>query len=451
MRRALVFQLYVVLLLVSLAVDVSFASLPFYFINSIRVSVVFVLIGLIFPILFFRPFLRFLQGNRGILILGALFLLSGLASVLSSPFPRPYTLKWLFVYGFVLTASFNLLFLFSIHRGLGMFFLRTVAALAVLLALFSMIEVTNEGLHGFLCDAFRGGERQVLSGQPRAGATLQHPNILGCFLSVGILILVCLRARQGMTKVLFYPGILILSVGMALTGSRNAMLVALIPLVLLLFNRKTTKTVLLVLLIAALPLAGLTPAASRISDVWDLLMETDQEMAVRGDADSTIAILPDPAVAQPNTAVTRLMFWESAARMFMDHPVFGFGPGGYNKAVQTYASDSLRAIEGAKIERGCLNAHNGFFNLLAEFGLVGTIVAVAFLAWTILNLLRRNAKERFSPVYAIVLGFLISFGPDAFFYSKFYMVLFLSTLFLFSFTENALSDGQPAPSEQPVS
>jgi len=264
MRRGLVFQLYVVLLLVSLAADVSFASLPSLSINNIRVCVVFVLIGLIFPILFFRPFLRFLRGNQGILILGALFLLSGLASVLSSPFPRLYTLKCLFVYGFALTASFNLLFLFCIHRGLGLFFLRTVAALAVLLALFSMIEVTNEGLYGFLCDAFRAGERQIVSGLPRPGATLQHPNILGCFLSLGILILVFLKARQGMNNGLFYPGILILSVGMALASSRNAMLVALIPLVLLLFNRKTTKTVLLVLLIAALPLAGLTPAASRI-------------------------------------------------------------------------------------------------------------------------------------------------------------------------------------------
>ena len=103
-----------------------------------------------------------------------------------------------------------------------------------------------------------------------------------------------------------------------------------------------------------------------------------------------------------------------------------------------------------KIERDHLNAHNGFFNLLAEFGLVGTTIALAFLFWTGLNLFRSNASKGFSPAYAIVLGFLISFGPDAFFYNKFYMALFLSILFLFSFREDVFPNHQPAPSDQAV-
>ena len=53
----------------------------------------------------------------------------------------------------------------------------------------------------------------MVDGQPRAGATLGHPNTLGCFLSVGILILLSLKAREGMNNLLFYAGILLAAVG----------------------------------------------------------------------------------------------------------------------------------------------------------------------------------------------------------------------------------------------
>jgi len=171
----------------------------------------------------------------------------------------------------------------------------------------------------------------VVDGQPRAGATLGHPNTLGCFLSVGILILLSLKAREGMNNLLFYAGILILSVGMALTSSQNAILVALIPLTLLFLNRKMTKTVLLVLLITVIPMARLTPALSRISEVRDLLTKSRPDVAVGGHTQSTPVIL-HTAAPTPDTVATRVMLWESAIRMFLDRPVFGFGPGGVQQS-----------------------------------------------------------------------------------------------------------------------
>jgi len=151
------------------------------FLNTIRLSGVVVLIGSIFPLLSFGSFLRFLKENRAILILGALFLLSGLASAFSSPFPRSHTIRWLFLYGFAVSTSFGLLFLFSTYRGLGTFFLKTVSALAVLLALVAMVEVGSEELHGFLCDVFRGGERRWWTGSQEPGRHSDTPILSDAF------------------------------------------------------------------------------------------------------------------------------------------------------------------------------------------------------------------------------------------------------------------------------
>ena len=448
MRRSLLFQSYIVVLLLSLAAEVSLFPLRGLSVESVPLSVFVIVIGWLFPFFFFRDFLRFLQVNRAILILGALFLVSGLASVFYSPFPRLYTAKWLFGYGLCLGASLNLLFLFSIQRGLGSFFLKTIAVMAVSSSLLSVIEASNQDVFEFLCNAFRSGEQQVINGRFRAGATFQHPNIFGCFASIGILILLSLKERGEVKGTLFFPSALILTIGMALSGSRNGMLVLVIPLALLLLNRKTARTVLVLLLIAAISYAALNPSASRITDLWNVLTKTRPHTNVPGGPGAGgIAAAP----REPSTAVTRLMLWQSAVRMFMDHPVFGIGPGGYNRALKAYASDSLRALENPKIEREYLHAHNGFLNLLAEFGLVGTAVAMVFLAWVILNVFRRCATIRPSPVYAIVLGLLISFGPDAFFYSWFFMVLCLSLFFLFGFARASLPNGIAAPSQEPVS
>ncbi len=186
----------------------------------------------------------------------------------------------------------------------------------------------------------------------------------------------------------------------------------------------------------------------KLTDLWNVLVNTEKATTDPGEIrDQDMTKTP---VAY-NTAATRLMLWESAIRMFKDHPVFGIGPGGYNRALKEYASPSLLAVEKPKIDREYLNAHNGLFNLLAEFGIAGTILAILIFLLLLRKIIQRYGPVSSSPVYAIVLGIVLSFCPDAFFYSRFYMVLSLSLLFFFAFHREARPNAISTPSKKPVS
>lgn len=429
--RATFFKLYIVFLMGSLAMEIKLFSIPKLSIESIPPGIIFMAIGFVLPLFFFRDFLAFVKENLFLPLLCSAFLICGMISVMNSPFPKIYTGKWLIQFGLNMGISLILLFLFNMNRELGHFFLKTAMVLAVLCSLVSMVETGSESLFHFLADTFRNGAYQVINGHLRPAATLGHSNILGCFLSLGILLCILLKDCFRRKGAVFYPSVLCLSIGVALTGSRNAMLVLGIPLGLLLFNGKTMKPTLSVLIISAVCVVVLTPSTSRITDVWRLVENVEKKHEAH-----TYTGKNGPG--KFNTAETRFMFWDAAIRMFNDHPVFGIGPGGYNWAIADYASESLLAIEASGIEQKRLNAHNGFFNLLAEFGITGVMAGGLFLILLLLNLARRYPMWPPSAVHAVVLGLLISFGPDAFFHNKFYMVFFFSLLLLLCFGKERL-------------
>ena len=165
-----------------------------------------------------------------LLIFMGLFLFSGILSAFYSPYPSILGLRSTFHYAVFLGISFLFLFLLAIAgENTGFFFLKVLAGLAVLLALVSFFEVANEGLSLFLSDTYRNGERLLIGGRARAGATLQHSNIFGCFMSLSILIIFYLKKETGLKAKLFYPAVTLLLAAMVLPGSRNAMIVLLVP------------------------------------------------------------------------------------------------------------------------------------------------------------------------------------------------------------------------------
>ena len=101
--------------------------------------------------------------------------------------------------------------------------------------------------------------------------------------------------------------------------------------------------------------------------------------------------------------------------------------------MKDYASVHLLAVEKDKIDHMYLNAHNGFFNILAEFGLAGTAVALAFALYLGFLLIRHYDVFPPLPVHALLAGVVLSFLPDAFFYSIFYMSAVLTLFLLFAF------------------
>ncbi len=86
--RSLVLRSYIVFLMLSLATEVHLFSLKAFSVESIPLSFFFMMVGMIIPLFFLQDFLLFLRDNRFLFILVILFFLSGLISVLLSPFPQ---------------------------------------------------------------------------------------------------------------------------------------------------------------------------------------------------------------------------------------------------------------------------------------------------------------------------------------------------------------------------
>jgi len=422
-RRSLWLRFYIVLLVASLAVDAPIFGLPALSVQSLPASLFIFLAGMLFPLSFRKEALQFVQQQKWLLSFALAFCLVGLISIALSSYPALMGLKCLFSYGLYFSVALLLLFLFSLEKSLGLFFLKTIAALGVILALISFGEVTHEQLYRFLADTFRNGEYQIVDGRFRAGATLGHPNLFGCFMALAVFIFFHLKDEFALKATLFYPAIGILCAATALSGSRNAALVLILPLLLISLHRKTLKPAAIGLFLAIAAILFLSPGASRYADVVNLPAWQN----------NTSSHNDSSAPAQINTAASRLDLWRAAASMFADHPAFGIGPGAYNGALKDYASKRLLTYDREKIEKGHLNAHNGFFNILAEFGLVGIIVVFISSLYCFLLFIGRAGLYPPGPAHALLAAIFLSFMPDAFFYSPFYMVTTLTLVFLFTF------------------
>lgn len=416
------YRSYIILLLLSLAADIRLFPVSIMAVKAVPLSTFTIFLGLVFPILHFEAFGTFLRSKKELLLFVGLLFLAGIISALFSPFPMLLGVKLLLRYALFFIAAFLLLFLFSLDKGISEeFYLKSLVGIGLVLAVFSFIEVVNAGFSRFLADTFRAGEIMIANGKVRVGATLAHPNIFGCFMSLCILVLVRLKEKHALNARMFYPAVSLLAVAMALSESRNAICVLFIPIFILLFDRKMLKTAVVVIGISLVALF-ITSSGSRIVD----LTRAPQALS-----ESLVDAADRPKAS--NSVTTRIFLWRSAVRMFADYPVTGIGPGGYNRALRYYAFPEHLAIEKARIEKEYLNAHNFFFNVLAQFGLVGIAALTAFLAYLARYLFADRSFLKPSSSNALLLGLVISFAFDDFIYNQFYMVVVVSLIFMLAF------------------
>lgn len=449
---------YMVLVLLSLAMEVKLFPFEALSVQSVPLSLLLFLLGLFFPLRKPHDFFQMVREKKILLLLTGLFFLSGLASALFSPFPAIHGIKALLRYGLFTGISFLFFFLISFEgKKTGLFFLQAVVGIAILLGLISLAEASSEGLFRFLTDTFRGSEYQAIDGRYRVGATLTHPNVFGCFMSLAILVFLYLKQESNQKGIVFYPAVSLLAAAMALSGSRNAAFMLLASVPLLLCNRKTAGTAARVMGICLCMTLILTPSLARFTDAWHYVagIQKDPSRNLEATRQSPVASIPQkPSGSAYNPASNRALMWQGAVKMFHDHPLFGIGPGQYNFALKDYAPPALMAmeLEKEKILQGSLNAHNGFFNILAEFGIMGMIVLLTGMAYLLRLLYRQSALYPPLPSHVLLAGFLLSFGPDAFLYNLLYMVVGLTCLLLFCYPESPGVDRMPAiPAKEPAS
>jgi O-antigen ligase len=102
----------------------------------------------------------------------------------------------------------------------------------------------------------------------------------------------------------------------------------------------------------------------------------------------------------------RINRWESAFRMFKEHPFFGWGPGTYQfKYAPFQLSQEKTTISTNAGDKG--NAHSEYIGPLAEEGLLGMLSVIAifsFVTYTALKVYKRSKSKdiKFLAIMAII-------------------------------------------------
>ena len=83
------------------------------------------------------------------------------------------------------------------------------------------------------------------------------------------------------------------------------------------------------------------------------------------------------------SAETRRNYWVAARRMFYDSPIWGVGGNNFGVLVRDYAYEFPEEQRGTRWGKA---AHSMYFDLLAQFGLLGVLLIGSVLVWNFRNL-----------------------------------------------------------------
>lgn len=223
----------------------------------------------------------------------------------------------------------------------------------VLLA--SIIGVTI----GIVCVIYQG-----LSGDNRAAGFFGYPMTFAGYFCIYLpLFLICFLDGKVFSKYNYLIGVTFFAGCAALiyNSTRGAWL-ALLPVIMFILlyyiSRKSYMAMLClaVIVCAGIGLTGNTKIMKRVHSITSTTYQSNTE---------------------------RVLIWQSAYKMFQDHPVLGVGLGQYKDNYQKkYISPKAK-------ERTLGHAHNNFMQMLAENGMVGFIGFTGMIGYFICHSFRR--------------------------------------------------------------
>ena len=112
----------------------------------------------------------------------------------------------------------------------------------------------------------------------------------------------------------------------------------------------------------------------------------------------------------------RTLIWSGTARLILDYPLLGIGPGNYSQAIAD--SGYARLFIDNPNYGGLHNAHNMYLHVGAESGLIGAVCLIAFLAWSLRacwrSWIKGNAEIVSLGIMFALLGFLMHSGSEDF-------------------------------------
>jgi len=184
-----------------------------------------------------------------------------------------------------------------------------------------------------------------------ARVSSQYPdwNAAGSHFAMMLIVAAVFVARR---RLAYLIPVLLIAVALWVTGSRTAMLAAMVAAGLVVLSVTRSRRQRVVMLAAA---AAVVLAAAVAGWLW-----------YPSDRNDPIAF----------SVRTRLVLWRAGFSMMTTNPLFGVGLGGFYERSHDYAPEMLDTV----IWRPHENAHNYFIQILAELGIPGLILFLAVLA-----------------------------------------------------------------------
>ncbi|MBG1271189.1 O-antigen ligase family protein [Nostoc sp. WHI] len=293
--------------------------------------------------------------HRIILIfLSMLYLWMWLCSLISL-FPNTaiiYSIKYTTY--FILFFAFLVITFRNLKGSSLRFYYRCILYLLQIIAVFGFLEALfpNHWIFELL---------KFPSFYPQIGSIMQNPNQFGVIMAIGLCLSLILEKQRNISKFELHISEFLFLISLALSASRNAWLVFILGIVLLLIHkiisiRKTIFIISLWLLsIISLPVStyriGL--GDSKIFPLINLFLANPSDIA-----------LPSPV----GTALSRFTLWQAAIIETIKRPLTGIGIGVFAEHI------------GLKIwgQKG-FHAHNIFLNVLVEQGITGLLIFISFL------------------------------------------------------------------------
>lgn len=293
--------------------------------------------------------------HRIILIfLSILYLWMWLCSLISL-FPTTaiiYTIKYTTY--FILFFAFLVITFKNLKGSSLRFYYRCILYLLQIIAVFGFLEALfpNHWIFELL---------KFPSFYPQIGSIMQNPNQFGVIMAIGLCLSLILDKQKNISKFELHISEFVFLISLALSASRNAWIVFILGIVLLLIYkiisiRKTIFIISLWLLsIISIPVStyriGL--GDSKIFPLINLFLANPSDIVV-----------PSPV----GTALSRFALWHAAIIETIKRPLTGIGIG-------VFAEHIGVKVFGAK----GFHTHNIFLNVLVEQGITGLLIFISFL------------------------------------------------------------------------
>ncbi|WP_066890653.1 O-antigen ligase family protein [Clostridium nigeriense] len=217
-----------------------------------------------------------------------------------------------------------------------------------------------------------------LNEEHRIASFLENPNNLGAYtiLSIFIVLLLFLSEKNKRKKLLLFFSLIILSVNIILSQSRNALIMLFLGalLVAIIYD----KRVLIFSILLPVILFIIPQSRYRIMDIFN-----------------------------PDQNSSRFKIWKSAVLMIKDNPYFGVGYDNFAVKYPNYIYHNPDLMVHGSYK--ALHPHNIFLKFQSELGILGSFFFILFIIITLLTLYKYINCSKNNNIKTILIGIAISF------------------------------------------